>query len=403
MTRFSVLLFLLLSGLSLLTGGDAGARESGSDPYWGFFGHRRINRLATFTLPPEMMPLFRGNLDYLSEHAVDPDKRRYATENEAVRHYIDLDHWGQLPFENVPRTYVDALINYAGINTSTESDTLHWRYDTTIYDRVLLTSSQTTIDLDRSDLRNLYYRTLLPAGYREVAISPDSLTSIGFPPEIREVTLVDTFSSYGILPYHLANYHRRLTDAFVRMDPSDILRLAAEMGHYVADAHVPLHTTENYNGQLTGQDGIHAFWESRLPELFADAEYDFLVGPAEYIEDPQAYYWDIVLHSHSLVDSVLTTERRLRESFPSSQQRCVEERLGRMVSTECTEYARAWSEAMDGMVEDQFRASIHAVGSVWYSCWVDAGQPDLAGLLDSPLTSSVDSILIGVPATRPHD
>ena len=75
---------------------------------WGFFGHRRINRMATFTLPPEMMVLYRPNIDYLTEHAVDPDKRRYATKHEAVRHYIDIDHWGEYPFDDIPTSLISA-------------------------------------------------------------------------------------------------------------------------------------------------------------------------------------------------------------------------------------------------------------------------------------------------------
>jgi hypothetical protein len=46
-----------------------------------------------------------------------------------------------------------------------------------------------------------------------------------------------------------------------------ILRLSADFGHYLGDLNVPLHTTMNYNGQLTGQEGIHGFWESRNPEI----------------------------------------------------------------------------------------------------------------------------------------
>ncbi|MGC6428813.1 MAG: hypothetical protein ACON4Y_05945 [Flavobacteriales bacterium] len=53
-----------------------------------------------------------------------------------------------------------------------------------------------------------------------------------------------------------------------------ILFICSDLGHYIADANVPLHTTINYDGQLTGQKGIHAFWESRLPELFS-SEYNF--------------------------------------------------------------------------------------------------------------------------------
>ncbi|HEX5111751.1 MAG TPA: hypothetical protein VFV79_02815, partial [Saprospiraceae bacterium] len=78
-------------------------------PDWGFFGHTLINRLAVYTLPDDMIGWYKPNIDYISEHAVDPDKRRYANKFEAVRHYIDLDHWGEMPFDHMPRYWDRAL------------------------------------------------------------------------------------------------------------------------------------------------------------------------------------------------------------------------------------------------------------------------------------------------------
>ncbi|HXR80067.1 MAG TPA: hypothetical protein VN763_04070, partial [Saprospiraceae bacterium] len=78
-------------------------------PDWGFFGHTLINRLAVYTLPDDMIGWYKPNIDYLAEHAVDPDKRRYANRFEAVRHYIDLDQWGTFPFDHMPRYWDKAL------------------------------------------------------------------------------------------------------------------------------------------------------------------------------------------------------------------------------------------------------------------------------------------------------
>ena len=47
---------------------------------WGFYGHKRINRMACFTLPPELFPFFKKHIDFVSDHAVDPDRRRYAVD-----------------------------------------------------------------------------------------------------------------------------------------------------------------------------------------------------------------------------------------------------------------------------------------------------------------------------------
>ena len=68
-----------------------------SSSKWGFWGHKRINRLAVFTLPQEMLPLFKKEIEYLTEHAVDPDRRRFIVPSEGFRHYINLDKWAFLP------------------------------------------------------------------------------------------------------------------------------------------------------------------------------------------------------------------------------------------------------------------------------------------------------------------
>src|SRR5690606_35630243 len=146
--------------------------------------------------------------------------------------------------------------------------------------------------------------------------------------------------------------------AFIEEDKARIIRLCAEMGHYLGDAHVPLHATSNYNGQLTGQLGIHAFWESRIPELFAEESYDFFVGKAVYISNPSEFFWNTVLESNALVDSVLVIERRLRAEFPSDQQYCFDDRLDATVRTQCREYARAYQQQMNGMVEQRMRQAV---------------------------------------------
>src|SRR4029453_7600387 len=102
----------------------------------------------------------------------------------------------------------------------------------------------------------------------------------------KQIIFTDNFTLHGILPYNLEPLLMHLIDAFLKKDARRILQLSADIGHYIADAHVPLHTSQNYNGQLTGQEGIHAFWESRLPELFSE-RYDFFVGKAGYIPNIQ--------------------------------------------------------------------------------------------------------------------
>jgi hypothetical protein len=76
---------------------------------WGFYAHRQINYYAVFLLPPEMMLFYKKHISFLADHAVDPDKRRYAIAEEGPRHYIDIDHYGLYPFDSLPRNWDAAM------------------------------------------------------------------------------------------------------------------------------------------------------------------------------------------------------------------------------------------------------------------------------------------------------
>lgn len=268
--------------------------------------------MAVFTLPPSLVGFYKENIEYITAHAVDPDKRRYASKNEAPRHYIDIDHYakaGEDPFELMPRRWRQAVEKY------TE----------------------------------------------------------------------DTLKAYGIVPWHVASMTVYLTKAFEKRSKKDILRLSADIGHYIGDAHVPLHTTENYNGQLTGQRGIHGLWESRIPELTAD-NYDYLVGRASYVDSPINAIWDAIKISHSHLDSVFFIEKDITAKIGSDQKYAFEQRGASTVKQYSQNFALSYYQRMGDMVESRMREAILMVGSLWYTAWVNAGQPDLEKL-DMPLPS----------------
>ncbi len=343
---------------------------------WGFYGHRKINRMAVFTLPPPLVGFFKQHIDYVAEHSVDPDKRRHATKFEAVRHYIDIDHWGTYPYDNVPREYSKAILAFGkvvitdgkgrdGLYTVTEKeDSMHWK------------SRRNSFSVPTDSFISYFRKEVMPSRYEDVW----SVSVEGHPywqSGTKKIEIRDSFTSYGILPFALERIHYQLVRAFESKDGNRILRYASDYGHYIGDAHVPLHTTENYNGQMTNQVGIHAFWESRIPELFAEKEWDFFVGKAKYVRNLSDYYWDIILDSHVYLDSVLLVEKRLSKTFPEDKQYCYDERLERTIRIQCPEYAEAFMNEMGTMVEDRMRASIKAIGSLWYSAWIHAGKPDL--------------------------
>ncbi|HUR67243.1 MAG TPA: zinc dependent phospholipase C family protein [Chitinophagaceae bacterium] len=278
---------------------------------WGFYAHKRINYYAVFLLPPEMMVLYKPQIGFIEEHAIDPDKRRYAVPNEGARHYIDIDHYGSYPYESLPRKWTDAVTKF----------------------------------------------------------SEDSL------------------NRYGIVPWWLQTMLYRLTDAFKEKNQANILKYSAEIGHYIADAHVPLHACSNHNGQFSDQKGIHGFWESRLPELL-DKDWDFFIGKAEYLKNPADFIWKRVLESAAAADTVLKFEKELSRTFPPDQKYSFEERNGITIRQYSSAFSKAYDVMLKGMVERRMRQSIYAIASIWYTAWVNAGQPDLTKLANKEFSAA---------------
>jgi len=375
-------MFAICLALSSLILASSGVLDTAyQSPTWGFFAHKRINRLAVLTLPPEMMVFFKPNIDWLSDHAVDPDMRRYASKHEGPRHFIDLDVYGSPPFDELPRLWVDAMLKYTDVwAVQSPGDTV----------QVFGRQRPVPEELART-YKDFFYQQLLPRFYKgDEMLDADSLNAFlqtnEIPLRAQTAFYREHLSEHGIVPWHLQKLQRDLTEAFRQRNSKRILRIATDMGHYIGDAHVPLHTTSNYNGQKTGQHGIHGFWESRVPELFADEEYDYFVGKPEYINNPMDFFWKAVFDSHSMVDSVLTMERALSSTFPSDHQMCPDVRNGRSILAPCRDYSSAYQTALQGMMERRMRAAIHAVSNAWYTAWVDAGQPDLSKM-DAPITT----------------
>jgi hypothetical protein len=197
----------------------------------------------------------------------------------------------------------------------------------------------------------------------------------------------DTLNKYGTVPWTIQYNYYKLVSAFKGHDTTGILTASANLGHYIADAHVPLHLTQNYNGQLTNQTGLHALWESRLPELFA-ANYNCYAGKARYIENPLKEAFKICRTSFTEVDSVLRIERALSKTYPDTKKYAMVMHGKKAIKDYSAAYSRDYQRLLRGMVQRRMRSAILSVGSYWYSAWVDAGQPDLNKLIKQPLTAT---------------
>lgn len=276
---------------------------------WGFFCHRLINKHAVFLLPPEMVGFYKKNIEYLIQHSVDPDKRSHAVDGEAQKHYIDIDYYGEKPFEAMPRNWKQAIEKYSE----------------------------------------------------------------------------DTLQEYGILPWNIEWMMFRLTDAFKEGDVDKILNASANFGHYIGDSNVPLHTTQFYDGRKLYQKGIHALWETRIPELLS-GNWDFFLGRAQYISKPLDKAWDLVEYSHNEMDSVINLFDSLLLNYDQSSIYVMEER-GAVTSKQFSStFCKLLESEMQKMVERKLRMSVLMVASFWYTAWVNAGQPDLEKLMEKQVS-----------------
>jgi len=264
---------------------------------WGFFAHQQINYLAIFALPGDMLHFYKKHYNFIREHAVDPDKRRYTDPKEAPRHYIDIEDY-ESSIDSIPEKWAMAVKKYGE----------------------------------------------------------------------------NFLGEHGSVPWHIEKTYYQLVKAFQERDSRLILKHSANLGHYIADAHVPLHTSNNHDGQRTGQQGLHAFWESRVPELFAK-DYHLMGVKAHYIAQPLQAAWQIIRQSHQAADSVIRFEAQLNREFPPDQKYAYSRRNKLVAKQYSFAYAQAYQEKLDGMVEKRMRQAIQMVASFWYSAWVDAGQP----------------------------
>ncbi len=281
---------------------------------WGTWGHKHIGRAAVFSLPAEMRTFYYNHIDFITEGSVVPDLRRGVLNDRAEppRHYIDIEDFGNIDVDDLPKTWKEATSKY-------DSGFLH---------------------------------------------------------------------KTGFLPWYIQTLMDKLTAAFKRKNRSEIIFISAELSHYIADAHVPLHTSSNHDGQLTDQKGIHSFWESQLPELFGD-NYNFYTGEAVYIADVSAEIFRMIKHSHELAEITLGVERILKNS--TSKDKIFESKnlkdTSQIQRRRSADYAKKYHEALNGMVEKQLRSAVSTLGSFWYTAWVNASKPDISSLDDEHLTN----------------
>ena len=170
-------------------------------------------------------------------------------------------------------------------------------------------------------------------------------------------------SGNGILPWATVTTVDTLRACFRRNDWDKAVLVAADLGHYVGDGHMPLHITQNYNGQNTGNSGIHSRYESSMINDNID-QIIYQGDSLTVITDINKFVFNYIYHNNTFVDSVLEADDYAKQEAGGS--------------TSSWAYDQAlWNKTKDFTIP-LFKNASHALAELIYTAWVQAGSPSMS-------------------------
>jgi hypothetical protein len=171
---------------------------------------------------------------------------------------------------------------------------------------------------------------------------------------------------HGLLPWRTMEEFgnlRRMFQGFTRNQlyvGGNTVLFASTLAHYIQDAHQPLHVHNNYDGQLSGQTGLHSRFESELFERF-EPRLTINPAPVRIVNNTRDFIFDIALSSFQLVPQILDADRRA-------------------IGTKDTyddEYFETFFTNIRPVLERQLAGAITGTASAIVSAWTQAGRPEL--------------------------
>ncbi len=163
----------------------------------------------------------------------------------------------------------------------------------------------------------------------------------------------------GILPWATLITYDSLRNAFLHYNWTKAMLFAADLGHYVADGHMPLHITKNYDGQNTGNDGIHSRYESTMIYGY-NSQIVYTGDTVRVIPNVNKYVFNYLYKNYQYIDSILAADDyaySLSSNYSSS-----------------TYKAALWNKTRNLTIL-MFKNASHALAELIYNAWVEAGSP----------------------------
>jgi Secretion system C-terminal sorting domain len=199
-----------------------------------------------------------------------------------------------------------------------------------------------------------------PKHYIDIDNYPEFLANGTIPQDFDSIVAIHGYSfviDQGILPWAILWVTDSLQTAFENNDWNRAMLLASDLGHYIADAHMPLHITKNYNGQYTNQNGVHSRYESNLIGDFqSQIEYDG--DSLVYIDNLSDYVFNMLYENYQYVDSVLYADSVAHAYAGNTQD---------------TAYYNKFWELTKNFTIRLFKNASYRITCVIYTAWINAG------------------------------
>ena len=212
-----------------------------------------------------------------------------------------------------------------------------------------------------ADYRKSWDPTEAPKHYIDIDNYPEFITTGTIPQSFDSLVAIHGLTfvmDQGILPWAILNTADSIRVAFENNDMHKAMLLSADLGHYIADSHMPLHITKNYNGQLTGQTGVHSRYESNLIEDYqSQIVYDG--DSLQYIQNLSDFVFNMIYDNYQYVDSVLYADA-VAEAYAGNHN-----------ST--TYYNKFWEIAKNFTI-GLFQKSSYRIACVIYTEWINSGS-----------------------------
>jgi hypothetical protein len=224
-----------------------------------------------------------------------------------------------------------------------------------------------------------------PKHYIDIDNYPEFVATGRIPQTLDSVVAIYGYTfvyDQGILPWATVTTFDSLESCFERRDWAKAVLFASDLGHYVADGHMPLHITKNYNGQYSGNYGIHSRYESTMINAYI-SQFNYEGFEISEIEDVNQYVFDYLYTDYPYVDSVLAADDYAQ---------------GVAGNTNSSAYKQALWDKSQGFTIPLFSNASHALAELIYTAWVQAGSPLISpDFIFTPQVESTFSLEQNVP------